>query len=288
MKRLLSKVQRKDSAKVQRKDSAEVQRKDSAKVVDGMMDAQPNHLRPSVNEAFESSLQSVDDSRKTFERSKGQIYARERTGAWDRQAKLSASDAERKAAIIVLKIREHERDNLFGNKASEAIPGPDTRDMGGQFLTNKKRIETESRLFNIAKEMPKGCHLHLHFNAELDCQQLIKQASRLPDNMFIRSTRPMLSDEDYEEAELVFSVLPANTPTADIFCPKYNPAWRTSDARPWMRWADFRTEFNKKRPSIDAEDWIKDKMVLSEDEVYGTRQTVNGYVTKSSLFATEF
>ena len=263
---------------------AKVQRKDSAKVVDGMMDAQTNHVPPSVNEAFESSLKSVDESRKGFERYKRQICAKESTGAWDRQAKLSASDIEREAAITVWKIREDERDNLFGNKASEAIPGPDTLDMGGQFLTNKKRIETRSRLFNIVKEMPKGCHLHLHFNAEVDCQELIKKARGLPDNMFIRSTKPLLSNEDYEQAELVFNVMPANTPTSDIFSLEYNPVWKTPDARPWMRWADFRTEFNKWRPDIDAEDWIRDKMVLSEDEVYNSWQTVNGYVTKIFCF----
>ena len=261
-----------------------VQRKDSAKVVGGMMNAHPNHVRPSVNETFESSFGSVDDSRKSFERFKMQIYEKESAGAWDRQARLSASDAERKAATIVWKIREDERDNLFGNKASEAIPGPDTLDMGGQFLTNKDRVETRSRLFNIAKQMPKGCHLHLHFNAELECQELIKKARELPDNMFIRSTKPMLSDEDYAEAELVFNVMPANTPTADIFSPEYNPAWKTPDARPWMRWTDFRKELRERHPNIDAEDWIRNKMVLSEDEVYNGRQTVNGYVSQNFLF----
>ena len=265
---------------------SKVQRKDSAKVVNGMMDGQPNHLSPSVKETFETSLRNVDDSRKNFERFKGQIYAKESTGAWDRQAKLSASDIERKAATIVWKIREDERDNLFGNKASEAVPGPDTLDMGGQFLTNKKRVETGSRLFNIAKEMPKGCHLHLHFNAELDCQELIRKARELPDNMFIRSTEPILSEEDYKQTELVFNVMPASTPTADIFAPDYNPTWRAPDAKPWMRWADFRAEFNKRWPKIDAEDWIREKMVLSEDEVYSSWQTVNGYVAskKNLLF----
>ena len=268
---------------------SKVQRKDSAKVFGGMMDAQPNHVRHSVNEAFESSLESVDDSRKTFERSKMQILEKEKISAWDRQAKRSASDSERRANDIVWKIREDERDNLFGNKATEAIPGPHTLDMGGQFLTNKDRIETRSRLFHIAKQMPKGCHLHLHFNAELACEELIKKARELPDTMFIRSTQPILSDKDYDESELVFNVMPANTPTADIFSPDYNPAWRTVDAKPWMRWTDFRKELSNRRPNIDAEDWIRDKMVLSEDEVYNGWQTVNGYVIQNLHFsATEF
>lgn len=283
MKKLFSKVQRKDSAKaiagIMNANANADANADANSNANVNANANANHARPTVKEAFENSIQSVDESRKGFERSKMEIYEKESTGAWDRQARLSASDAEMKAATIIWKIREDERDNLFGNKASEAIPGPDTLDMGGQFLTNKKRIDTRSRLFKIAKQMPKGCHLHLHFNAELECRELIKKARELPNNMFIRSTQPMLSQKDYDETELVFNVMPANTPTADIFSPAYNPAWKTPDARPWMRWTDFGKELSKRLPNIDPEEWIRDKMVLSEEEVYNGRQTVNGYVS---------
>jgi adenosine deaminase CECR1 len=131
-------------------------------------------------------------------------------------------------------------------------------------------------VFKIAQEMPKGMHLHLHFNAELDSRQLIAKAGELPHNMFIRSTQPLLSDKDYAETELVFNVMPANTPTVDCFSPEYQPAWRTPEARPWMRWTDFREELKKRRPKLDAETWIRDKMVLNQEEVYGISQTVNG------------
>lgn len=254
-------------------------RKDSGKELDGMQDGELNHVRPTaedVREVFGSSFETVGDSRKQFERERSGILREETRKAWDKDAEIKASENERKAAKIVRRIREDERDNLFGNKASEAIPGPDTLDMGGQFLTNLERIETKSELFKIAQEMPKGMHLHLHFNAELDSRQLIEKARDLPDNMFIRSTQPLLSDKDYAGAELVFNVMPANTPTADCFSPEYKPAWKTPDARPWMRWSDFKEELKKRRPDLEAEPWIRDKMVLNQDEVYGISQTVNG------------
>ena len=59
---------------------------------------------------------------------------------WDHQATVSASQAERDAQEIVLKIREHERVHLFGNVPGEAIPDEQSRDMGGRFLVNKPKI----------------------------------------------------------------------------------------------------------------------------------------------------
>jgi len=251
-------------------------RKDSGKELDGMPDDQANHVIPTVKEAFESSLENVGDSRKRFENKRKHILDKERVHGWDREARESASEAERKAADIVYRIREYERANLFGNVASEAIPGPETLDMGGQFLTNRSRIENGSQLFKIAKEMPKGAHLHLHFNAELDSREFIVKARDLPDNMFIRSTRPLLSDEDYDDAELVFNVMPSDTAGADCFSLEYKPAWKTPDAKPWMKWSVFKKELAKRRPDLDAETWVRNKMVLSEEEVYGISQTVNG------------
>lgn len=259
-------------------------RKDSGKELDGMPDGEINHVKPTaqdVKAAFGNSIATVGDARKDFERKRSRILGDESANAWDREAVVSASENERKAANIVRIIREDERDNLFGNKATEALPGPETLDMGGQFLTNLERIETKSRVFKIAQEMPKGMHLHLHFNAELDSRKLITKAGELPHNMFIRSTQPLLSDKNYAETELVFNVMPANTPTADCFSPEYQPAWRTPEARPWMRWTDFREELKKRRPKLDAETWIRDKMVLNQEEVYGISQTVNGYVVQN-------
>jgi adenosine deaminase CECR1 len=252
-------------------------RKDSGKGLDEMPEgeAKANHVTPTPKEAFDCSLATVAEGRKTFEQNRGQLLERERSASWDAAARESASEEERKANNIVLRIREDERDNLFGNKASEAIPGPDTLDMGGQFLTNLERTEKRSQVFAIAKEMPKGMHLHLHFNAELDTRKLIAKARDLPDNMFIRSTQPLISDQDYADAELVFNVLPANTPLADCFSSEYKPAWKTPDARPWMRW-----------PDLDPEHFVRDKMVLSEEEVYGISQTVNGFVYSNACGST--
>jgi adenosine deaminase CECR1 len=224
--------------------------------------------------------------------------------------KLFASDKEKRAAEIVRLIREDERDNHFGNRASEAIPGPETLDMGGQFLTNRERIEG-SKIFWISKHMPKGAHLHLHFNAELQPEILLREARDVP-NMYIRSTQPLLTEADLVETEMVFNVIPDDTVSSNVFLRTYNPEWKAPGSQPWMRWSDFREEFDLRYhylvaediakqkvmaqqncvqkngadeidtdedPHIDlqsAEVWLKHKMVLSEAEAYGISQTVNG------------
>jgi adenosine deaminase CECR1 len=205
---------------------------------------------------------------------KNTLLETESRAAWDAAARSSATAAEKRAQTIAFKIREDERVSLFGNVASESIPGSDTRDMGGQFLTNKDRI-TKSKIYRMAQEMPKGCHLHLHFNAELmEPNDFIEQAKKNP-NMYVRSTRPIITDLDYDEAEIVFNVLPSSTVEANIFSPLYKPDFRSPGATPWMKWSNFITAF-KSRRNDDPEKWIRRKLVLTEEEVYGISQTTNG------------
>ncbi|TID18748.1 Septum-promoting GTP-binding protein 1 [Venturia nashicola] len=250
-----------------------------------MMDVGPNDVKLDSDETFLLSLKDVGAAAQKYDTKRQKLQQRELETSWDFPARLSASEDEKKAATIVWKIREDERDNLFGNKASEAIPGPETLDMGGQFLTNKTRIEASSRLFQIAKQQPKGCHLHLHFNAELTPNELMARARQAP-NMFIRSTEPLVDGEpgtgkspSYSTTELVFNVMADDTPAVNIFSPNYNSAFRPPGSKPWMRYRDFILEYearHNKDGNDTAENFILSKMVLVEEEVYGNSQTTNG------------
>ncbi|KAL6709209.1 hypothetical protein ACN47E_002025 [Coniothyrium glycines] len=237
----------------------------------------------------------------------------EEENAWDREAKPKPNSRakndmiERRAAVIIQAIREYERNVVFGNLASEAIPDADTRDMGGQFLTNKPRIDAESKLYEIAQMVPKGCLLHLHFNAELHPERLLQKAREIPD-MYIRSIRPLINLRDLDLTETVFNVLDHDKVEkgVDIFAPDYPGTatnWRTEEYKwkIWMLWSDFQKRFEEKfgkeyaqqedsfiieTPTCcaepgqvslhPAENWLKKKMVLSEKEAYDSTQTVNG------------
>lgn len=265
-----------------------------------------------ANAIFDAALDSPEELAAYTSAHEKLLRAEDET-AWDREARPRASSRskdnqiERRAASIIRAVREYERRITFGNLPSEAIPGAETLDMGGQFLTNKDRIDKESQLYEIAKMVPKGALLHLHFNAELHPERLLEQARDM-DTMYIRSIRPLLTQEDLDLTETVFSVLdPAMVePNVNIFSVDY-PGTATNFKqddwkwRVWMPWSLFQEEFDKKfserytqqedlsfieKPKCcaepghvslsPAENWLKSKMVLSQEEAYGFTQTVNG------------
>jgi adenosine deaminase CECR1 len=243
-----------------------------------------------------------------------QLIQRENETAWDRDARpkptsRSQNDKdEQEVANIIRALRDYERKVVFGNQASEAIPGKETLDMGGQFLTNKERINGQSELFKIAHRVPKGGLLHLHFNAELHPERLLQKARDM-DRIYIRSFRPLLTEKDLDETEMVLSVLDPEKVVkgVNIFSKDYlgnATNWKSEEMkwRVWMPWEQFRGEFPTHfpqkyvqprqdptslnptccgEPGADielspAEYWLKSKMVLSETEAYAFDQTVNG------------
>lgn len=269
----------------------------------------------SVRGIFEESLNDTL-GQQSYSNDHASLIKWEEEHAWDSEAKprttTRSDETERLAARVIHAVREHERKTVFGNLASEAIPGPETRDMGGQFLTNKDRIDNDSLLYKFARKVPKGALLHLHFNSELHPERLLEQARDMG-NMYIRSIRPLRTPQDLDETEMVFNVMNAKDVNSDvdIFSKSYPgradnfklPEWTP---KIWMPWEKFRRAFERHfegkyvqemedlpmpdKPTAQccsepgkvrlepAENWLKSKMVLSEEEAYASNQTVNGYV----------
>lgn len=211
-----------------------------------------------IRDIFDRNLER-NNLVEVYDKERNELVRREEADAWDRdvrpkgtlRSKSKVEAIEQRATTIIHAIREYERRVTFGNLPSEALPGPGTLDMGGQFLTNKKRIDTLSKLFEIAEIVPKGGLLHLHFNAELNPEQLLEQAQKM-DNIYIRSIMPLLQDSDLDETEMVFNVLDPSTVNqdVDIFSPKYPGTatnWRDKDkqAEIWMSWRQFQEKFIK-------------------------------------------
>ncbi|CAK4030588.1 Adenosine deaminase CECR1-A [Lecanosticta acicola] len=219
------------------------------------------------------------------------LLAREREDSWDAPARKRASKNEKHANQILLKIRENERVDplLFGNLPSERVPPAETLDMGGRFLVSQRRIE-KSKIFRIASQMPKGAHLHLHFNSEIPPEKLLPYARRpeMAETMCIRCDRPLCSPMDFTQAEIVFDVKDSGTTKANIFSPDYSPKFKEPESTPWMRWSDFRRQFPKEKAQVgniygsceelvdEAEYWVREKMIITQEKAYHDRQTTNG------------
>ena len=224
-----------------------------------------------------------------YRKRRAELLSRETATRWDDSARSRASKAEHAAQRIITKIRENERidSSIYGNVPGEAVPDPETRDMGGHFLANKSSIE-RSKVFEMARKMPKGSHLHIHFNSELPAEILLPHArsAEMSKTMFVRCTRSLCEPADFNTSEVVFNVLPETTSTTDIYSTSYNPDVKDPENSPWMLWADFRRQFPSGIMSKirqlhdedldDAERWARDKMVLTVQGTYNEHQTHNG------------
>lgn len=235
----------------------------------------------SLNRNFESNSKAA-----TYKEDRIKLVGAEQAQSWDSAARESASQEEIRAQGIVERIRETERvdPHLYGNLPGEALPDPHSRDMGGRFLANKERID-QSKIFWISRQIPKGAHLHLHFNSEIMPEVLFPHARspEMQDTMFIRSTSPLVDDQSFSAAEIVFNVFPATSPSTDIFSSTYNPDAKNKANWPWMLWREFRRRFPL-RPAPagpteedlePAERWARQKMIITEDHAYGQTVTHN-------------
>lgn len=270
-----------------------------------------------IRNIFDEALEDTDGNNE-YSAKHEKLLDAEDSNSWERGARPDPGSEsyrkEERVAALLRAVRDYEREFVFGNLPSEAIPGKNTLDMGGQFLTNKERINTRSKLFEIANLVPKGALLHVHFNSELHPEQLLEKCRKM-DTMYIRSIRPLLTEDDLKETEIVFNVMDPDQVKkgVNIFSADYPgnaTNWKTPEMKfnVWMRWIDFQTGFDENfsknhqdnrndpafqqptEPEDDArccgaspnvqlnrtEVWLKSKMVLSPEEAYGPDQTVNG------------
>jgi adenosine deaminase CECR1 len=182
------------------------------------------------------------------------LYHGERDSAFDAAAIASASATERDAAAIVETIRQKERTRLK----------PVASD---HFLGLVDHINNGSDLLRVTQRLPKGAHLHCHFNTYLHPSFLISQARHV-ECMFIRSSRSLGSPQSYQDAAITFSVLPKATERFNIFDPLYKPFG-------WMQYCEFLINFPGGME--EAETWLADKMVITEEGAHATHQTFDGY-----------
>ncbi|RFU31641.1 hypothetical protein B7463_g4687, partial [Scytalidium lignicola] len=222
-----------------------------------------------------------------YDKARNQLKEAEKALAFDAHVKKARNaDVEEKAAKLVKKIRAYDWDHTYKPVDSHGH-STGTRTEGQHFLGNVDLIN-QTELLRVAKRMPKGAHLHVHFNSCLPAEFLIREA-RDVDAMYIRSTLPLTTPENWKECRISFMVQTLYEAThiknsegemehvglADIFSPHYIH-------NRWMRYKDFQNKFQIKHgedmeSSIEVvESWLVQKMHISEEEAHNTKQTGRG------------
>ncbi|KAG4426393.1 hypothetical protein IFR04_000576 [Cadophora malorum] len=212
------------------------------------------------------------------------LQLEEKSRAFDAQLIAASSDVEKKASEIVRKIRGYDWDCTYGKPLN--VEGKATQ--GQHFLGNVDLIN-KTELFKIARRMPKGAHLHIHFNSCLPARFLIKQARDI-EAMYIRSTLPLTTRQNWIDSRISFMVMTPHEAThvkdsdgneqsvdlGNIFDEQYV-------CNRWMPYKQFQRLFFYRDDSgrewqrtSGAEAWLEMKMHISEEEAHGVRQTSRG------------
>ncbi len=214
-----------------------------------------------------AAIADADD----YDRQRREILSREDTFAFDYRCKANATDLEKRVNQIVQNLRRRDQAVYDSAEPRRGYGGQlHSRFPGDHFLSNRKLI-SETAIFDVARHMPKGAHLHIHFNACLLPHVLLDIAKDM-DCMFITSDIPLIPDHhyvNYEKCEIQFSILPPERrKPGDLFSPQY-------EARQTMGFRRFRREFPRhyKKP---VDDWLLGKLVFHEEETYGCNQTAHG------------
>ncbi|OTA59613.1 Metallo-dependent hydrolase [Hypoxylon sp. EC38] len=204
-----------------------------------------------------------------------------------------ASPQEQEANEILLKQRQtddYKRYKLQSRSAED------------HFSRNRHIIDT-TEVLKSARYMPKGSHLHLHFNSTLLPTFLLDIAKEMP-NMYISSpTHKLRSKDDFDKCEIVFTLQEAKVVNGLADDPLYQTQGVFSEdlegpnlfrddyeLRQPMRYQYFRVMWNKERDirqssisrsgkqsdSIESEvwnmdmecdDWLTSKLIFSRDEI---------------------
>jgi adenosine deaminase CECR1 len=216
------------------------------------------------------------------------LLEREKVMGFDYQCEIDAEPYEVAANRVIQTVVEADQETIYGNEAGkrEGYAGQQhPRVFGDHFLSNVDLIE-KTKLFNIARKMPKGGHLHIHFNANLAPEFLIKIAAEMR-QMFILSDiplRPVVKEgespgrhTDLDKCRIEFSILREGTQGNSLF-EHFEPSTRDKPNRRWMKFDDFREEFGKLFKDVEGgvEQWLCRKLVFDEEETHNMMQTAAG------------
>ncbi|KAG5984826.1 hypothetical protein E4U55_003044 [Claviceps digitariae] len=201
------------------------------------------------------------------------IMEQERNLDFASRCRARASPLEKRVDAIVQRLRQKDQERIYDAAAPRQGYGGQKhkRFAGDHFLSNLDLIH-QTALFDLASHMPKGGHLHIHYNACLPPRVLLDIAKKM-DRMFITSNLPLLPDNNftnYDRCELQFSITsPGREDPGNLFSPDYR-------SRQTMRFDEFLRVFPNHYPYTSPDSWLLEKLMFQEEEVHGVLQTAAG------------
>ncbi|UNI18068.1 Adenosine deaminase [Purpureocillium takamizusanense] len=195
----------------------------------------------------------------------------ERGLAFDSRCRQRATALERRAARIIKALRRLDDAEVYARAAPrQGYAGQAHRRFAGDHFLSNVELIGQTKLFAAARRMPKGAHLHIHYNACLPPRVLLDVAKTM-DRMHITSDVPLTDRSAFDRCEIQFCMLSANREhPGNLFSSAYKQ-------RQTMRLADFLDRFAEAHGGMmTAEEWLVGKMEFDEEEAHNFLQTADG------------
>ncbi|KAM7186020.1 adenosine deaminase CECR1 [Naviculisporaceae sp. PSN 640] len=219
------------------------------------------------------------------------LHIREGALAYDYACKMKSTSVERRANQIVQAVKRRDIELVYEAASPRTGYGGQKhpRFFGDHFLSNAELIE-QTWLFGIARKMPKGAHLHIHFNANLLPNVLVDIAKTM-EHMYIMSNVPLMTKSGdsagFDRCKISFSIISrkkiqekrGETGHQSLFDVDYI----SKEPMPFRDFCDqFQRFYNqahgKKEDdrTVDVDSWLRNKLVFQEEETYNLLQTADG------------
>ncbi|KAK4103273.1 Metallo-dependent hydrolase [Parathielavia hyrcaniae] len=183
-----------------------------------------------------------------------------------------ASKTEIAANEVLQHLKKNDIARFYNKRDTERIGyggQKHKRFYGDHFLSNVDLIE-RTQLFALCRTMPKGAHLHIHFNANLVPSFLLSIA-RDQERMFIWSDIPLLQAEAFDLCRIQFSIMNEAAVEANG---RGNPFDARYEKGQVMQFRHFLRAYPGEEEA--ALDWLQKKLVFQEEEAHDLLQTQTG------------
>jgi adenosine deaminase CECR1 len=237
--------------------------------------SQPSGGAPfEINEELGAKLASyAQEKMKTYDSVRQQGSRYEGSLGFDFVCTESAKELEIEANKVLQHLKKNDIARFYE-------PAPKKRGYRGQehprfygdhFLSNADLIE-QTQLFALCRAMPKGAHLHIHFNANLLPSVLLGIAKDM-ERMFIWSNIALDRPEAYDLCRIQFSIMSEETVQEKG---KGNPFAKNYKCGAVMQFQEFLKAYPGGQEAADQ--FLQNKLVFHEEEAHNLLQTQEGLV----------
>lgn len=228
-----------------------------------------------------SSSTSVPATAAEYEKSREELRRRERALGFEHKLASTATPKEQRVDQILQALKHDDDKTVYA-------AAPPRKGFGGQqharfagdhFLSNRLLID-RSKVFRVARKVPKGAHLHIHFNACLLPHVLLDIAAGM-EQMYITSDLPLVEagaprdrHHNLRRAKIQFSIMAQPASTGDLFAAGYKDREGAMKFREFL--AAFPQRFPEKDLGADVMTWLQEKLIFRPEEAHDLLQTVGG------------